>query len=259
MNTHTFKWAPNLKVEVLMDSKFSKSNLKGQNSLDWKVLEMKMFKMVLHDPFDYLQHKLWPKEGSGVKLSIWFSTTKSREYIEICACKRHVTYCWKALTKGYNYFINFTSIKGLHKKLWASKVMRVPISGLPTWESQEKWHLDVDPMINHKEYYKGEGGDFHQIWGHVEFCESMYACGLSMHQKCFNCALINLLSSLCTTIWIIDLLVILPSSHPRAPTRLFLPPKCYELGNIPQFFFLSMFSLSNSHLKVWGCIMCTHP
>jgi hypothetical protein len=34
MNTHTFKWAPNLKVEVLMDSKFSKSNLKGQNSLD---------------------------------------------------------------------------------------------------------------------------------------------------------------------------------------------------------------------------------
>ncbi len=34
MSPHTFKWAPNLKVEVLMDFKFSKNNLRGQNSLD---------------------------------------------------------------------------------------------------------------------------------------------------------------------------------------------------------------------------------
>ncbi len=27
-------------------------------------------KMGLHDPFGYLKHKLWPKEGSGVKLPI---------------------------------------------------------------------------------------------------------------------------------------------------------------------------------------------
>ncbi len=29
-----------------------------------------MFKMGSHDPFGYVKHKLWPKEGSGVKLSI---------------------------------------------------------------------------------------------------------------------------------------------------------------------------------------------
>ncbi len=29
-----------------------------------------MFKMGLHDPFEYLQHKLWPKKKLGVKVSI---------------------------------------------------------------------------------------------------------------------------------------------------------------------------------------------
>ncbi len=38
-----------------------------------------MSKMGLHDPFGYLQHKLWPKERPGIKLSIWLLTTKSRE------------------------------------------------------------------------------------------------------------------------------------------------------------------------------------
>jgi len=38
-----------------------------------------MSKMVLHEPFGHLWHKLWQKEGSGVKLAIWLPTTKSRE------------------------------------------------------------------------------------------------------------------------------------------------------------------------------------
>jgi hypothetical protein len=29
-----------------------------------------MSKMSLHDPFEYLKHKLWPKERPGVKLPI---------------------------------------------------------------------------------------------------------------------------------------------------------------------------------------------
>jgi hypothetical protein len=36
-------------------------------------------------------------------------------------------------------------------------------SGTPTWESQNKCHLDVAPMERHREYYKGEGGGFPQI------------------------------------------------------------------------------------------------
>jgi hypothetical protein len=36
-------------------------------------------KMALHELFGHLEHKLWSKEGSGVKLAIWLPTTKSRE------------------------------------------------------------------------------------------------------------------------------------------------------------------------------------
>ncbi len=32
-----------------------------------------------YDSFEHLKHKLWPKDGSGIKLTIWFSTTKSWE------------------------------------------------------------------------------------------------------------------------------------------------------------------------------------
>jgi hypothetical protein len=49
--------------------------------------------------------------------------------------------------QGYNFAIYLTSIGGLHKKLWVSKVARVP-------------HLGVAPMVNHKKYYKGEGGEY---------------------------------------------------------------------------------------------------
>jgi hypothetical protein len=35
--------------------------------------------MVSHEPFGHMQPKLWAKEGSEVKLSVWLPTTKSRE------------------------------------------------------------------------------------------------------------------------------------------------------------------------------------
>ncbi len=40
---------------------------------------MKMSKIISHDPFGYLQNKLWLKEGRGVKVSIWLPTTKSQK------------------------------------------------------------------------------------------------------------------------------------------------------------------------------------
>jgi len=38
-----------------------------------------MPKMASHGPFGHLQPKLWAKEGPGVKLLVWLSTTKSWE------------------------------------------------------------------------------------------------------------------------------------------------------------------------------------
>jgi hypothetical protein len=38
-----------------------------------------MSKTTSYEPFGHLQHKLWQKEGPGVKLAVWLPTTKSRE------------------------------------------------------------------------------------------------------------------------------------------------------------------------------------
>jgi len=70
--------------------------------------------------------------------------------------------------------------------------MGVPILrivGFPTWESWgKKRHLVVTPMVNHKEYYNGEGSGFLQVWATVSLMNSClhvtYPCTkivLSMH------------------------------------------------------------------------------
>jgi len=51
-------------------------------------------------------------------------------------------------------------------------------------------------MAMHKVYYEREGGGFPKF-GRGESCESMFAYGLSMHQKCYKYALTNFLFGLC--------------------------------------------------------------
>jgi len=41
-----------------------------------------MSKMGSHCSFGHLKHKLWLKEGSGVKLLVWLPTRKSREWTQ---------------------------------------------------------------------------------------------------------------------------------------------------------------------------------
>jgi len=81
--THTFPSGLSLwELEFWRNFKSSKSNLKGLIGLKislyhWKSLEIYMSKMGLYGPFEYLQHKLWLKEGPEVKVSVWLLTTKS--------------------------------------------------------------------------------------------------------------------------------------------------------------------------------------
>ncbi len=68
-----------------------------------------------------------------------------------------MTYCWKALDKGYNFFLNLIVIGALHAKLRALKVARVlgvRILELPFGSPETKSHLDVAPMERHIIYYK---------------------------------------------------------------------------------------------------------
>jgi hypothetical protein len=96
-------------------------------------------------------------------------------------------------------------------------------------------------MTNHKEYYKGEGCGFPPNMGCGESCESMYAHGSHVHQKCSNYALTNLLFSLCRSKWIIDLLVIHPNPHFRAPIHPFYLEVLWTRKCITTYFYSIVF------------------
>ncbi len=77
VNQHIPKWAPTLAIGVSMDSQISREQFQGSKFIGLKnflnhgkALETYMYEMGLHDPFGYLEHKLWPKEGPKIKLSI---------------------------------------------------------------------------------------------------------------------------------------------------------------------------------------------
>jgi len=42
-------------------------------------------------------------------------------------------------------------------------VLILRISRLQLGSPRTKWHLGASPVAMHKEYYKGEGGDFPQV------------------------------------------------------------------------------------------------
>jgi hypothetical protein len=128
-----------------------------------------MSKMGSHDPFGHLKHKLWSKERLRVKLAIWLPITKSQESFK---CRWRVTYLWKYFDDGYNFALDLISIGGLHRKLCAPKVTRVPtlgISRLPLESPGTKCHLDAGHLARHKTYYKGEVGGFPQVYVVVSF------------------------------------------------------------------------------------------
>jgi hypothetical protein len=92
-----------------------------------------------------------------------------------------------------------------------------------------KWHLDVALVANHKEYYKGEGGDFPKSrpWW--------------------------VLFGLCKFLWIIDPLVTHPSPHPRASTRpSTLEVLCVKENTPTPFFVVFIFGLTFEYFKECG-------
>jgi hypothetical protein len=124
-----------------------------------------MFKMGSCYPIEYYNTSYGQKKSRESNYQFDFWPLKVRNYFELSACKGHATYCWKSLNESYNFALDLASIEGLHKKLWASKVVGVPIwgiLGLLTWEFRKNWHLGVALMTSHRLYHE-EGGGFSQV------------------------------------------------------------------------------------------------
>jgi len=79
----------------------------------------------------------------------------------------------------------------------------------------------------------------------------------SLHQKYSNYALINLLFGLCRSIWIIDLLVTLPSPHLRTPTRPSTSKVQQTKERAPTPYPFVVFTF-DSHLNLLGSLRAHH-
>jgi hypothetical protein len=151
----------------------SYSNCKGQNPLDWRVpyitgklLKRRCLKWVRMTHLNIWNTSYGQKKGWESNWQFDSQPLKVRNHPNFLVFRWHATYCWKALDDVYNFASDLISIKGLHTKLCAPKVLKVlilGISGLPFGSPGTKCRLDAGPMARHRIYYKGEGGGFPQV------------------------------------------------------------------------------------------------
>jgi hypothetical protein len=125
-----------------------------------------MFKIGSHCSFGYLKHKLWPKEGLGVKLAIWLSTTKSQESTSsrcpIWECNTTLESSWRELQLWLRPCCDQTLQSG-YMGIQSSGTLTGTISGLHFGSPGKKSHLDATCAASCRVYYQGEGGGFLQV------------------------------------------------------------------------------------------------
>jgi hypothetical protein len=176
VNSHFGSWSPKWIL------KFSKSDDRGQNSLDWiiiyiigKIWDLKCLKWARMTHLDIWNTSYGQKKGWESNWQFDSRPPKVRNHPNFLLCRWCATYHWKTLNESYKFALDLISIGGLHAKLWAPKVEGISIVrilGFPLGSPRTKCHLDVVPMANHKIYYKGEGGGFPQVRAVVNLVNS---------------------------------------------------------------------------------------
>jgi len=148
-----------------------------------------------HDPFEHLKHKLWPKEGPGVKLAIWLPTIKSQESTRFpcvqMACdtplesfRRRIQLCF--ITHFNQRFAH--KVRGPPKswesQLWQFRDSHLGILGQKAIWMWASWR-GTKYIIRGKVVASPKSGPWWVLWVRV-------ARGLSWQQKCSNYALTTL-------------------------------------------------------------------
>jgi hypothetical protein len=108
------------------------------------------------------------KRKSGVKLPIWFPTTKSQKLpwfpcVQV-ACHIPLKSSRQWLQLWFNLHLNWR---------FAHKVIGLQSCRSPNFGNfGTKWHLGTGPVARHRVYYRGEGGGFPQVWTMVSLVSS---------------------------------------------------------------------------------------
>jgi hypothetical protein len=152
-----------------------------------------------HEPFGHLQHKLWQKERSGVKLAIWLPTIKSWKSTQPrCVqvdCNAPLEISWGELQVCFKPHLNRRS----QQRVMISQVPKAQtgtVLGLPVWSLDTKSHSDVGAAKRHRVYYMGEGDGFPWVRAVVNLVslELLVACPSTKGAP--ECELTNLLVGL---------------------------------------------------------------
>jgi hypothetical protein len=224
-----------------------------------------------HCLFRHLKHKLWPKEGPGVKLRVWLPTRKSQESTQFTwlqmTCDISLKSSWQELQlcfRPHLYPSSACKVMGLQSRGSPSS----HDFGTPTRESQlarfwdshtgvpgKKSHLDVGPVERCRVYYKGEGGGFPQVRAVVSLvcpCCPWFVLAPKVLQLCTN----HFVWVVCRPVWVSEAyqLFLVPSRSSNTP---FYPVKVLwarERALIPPP--SAVFHL-DSHLspsRSWDCV-----
>jgi len=150
-----------------------------------------MSKMASHDPFGHLQHKLWSKEGPGVKLP----TTKSRESTwSRCVqakCNTPLESSWGELQLWFRPRPDPSSRREVMNAQSPGSPNRDNF-GTPLWESQEKEPFGCGCCGATQRILCGGRWWLPPSPGRGESSESKVAHGLSQYQKGAEWVLTNL-------------------------------------------------------------------
>jgi len=165
----------------------------------------------------------------------------NRPYLLVCRWR--ATYCWKTLNKRYNFAWDRTSIWSLLAKLWGSIVARVlvgTILKLPLRSPGKEKPFGCGPVERCRVYYKGEGGGFPQVRAVVSLvcpCCPWFVLAPKVPQLRTN----HLVWVQCRPVWVSEACQLFLVQSRSSSTPLY-PSKWCELGSVPRFLFLPLFS-----------------
>jgi len=185
-----------------------------------------------------------PIERLRVKLAIWFPTINSQESPQFSsvqvACHLPLKSSQWGLQLCFRPHFNWRFVH---------KIMNVQSHKSPNFENFEtKWHLGVGSVARHRKYYKEEGGGF----PHVRAMVSLVSSCLPVAHPCTKMLQLhinNLLFNLGKSMWVIELLINLPSPHPGAIACPFTFKMLQVREHAPQFLLLLLFSFLDSQLN----------
>jgi hypothetical protein len=156
--------------------------------------------MASHESFGHQKHKLWSKEGLGVKLVVLVPTTKSRESTRPrCVqveCNTPLESSQGELQVCFRPHPNWR---------FEQEVMNAQSPGSPNQDSfgtptpgspGTKGRLDVAPMEWHIVYYMGEGSGFPRSWAVVSQMSPELPVACPSTKGAPECELTNLLVGL---------------------------------------------------------------